>query len=173
MLLEDLALDLTKALTTNSTAASFTPLAVSATEPGSDGVWGGSTDGSVMCRYLRIRPYCLGGNNSTFSMQVWGWSLLGRDPNTLLYIPELVLEVACTACAQTGIAGRLVLDTEAFVDTITVAAGSVGEDGEVISPANDQIGSIKLRMKGTRKFQFLFKLGGVPPTSMNALWARA
>ena len=173
MLIEDIGADLTRALTTNSTSNAYTALSPTGTEPTSDGTWPMITDGVVASRYLRILPICLGGNNNTFGMQLWGWSRIGLDVNTLLWIPELLLEVTNTACVQTGVSGRLVLATEYFVDTITVVAGSVGEGGEIVTPANDQIGHIKVRMKGVRKFQFVFKLGGTPPTSCNALWARA
>lgn len=118
-----------------------------------------------------ILPYGVGSNNNTFSMRVIGWDRIGNDPNTLLWVPVMLLEVQVTLSSScVGVAGREVVATELFADTIALVgtSGNPNVSCEIISPANDTIAHLTLTFKGFAKAELSFTTGA-SATSCNAL----
>lgn len=95
-------------------------------------------------------------------MRVWGWTAFGSTP---LYVPRLLLDVAClTGNINSGLG---LVATTYLADTITLTYGD--SSAVIISPANDVAGSVKLDVCGSRWIQFDFT-DGAGVLSMNALW---
>lgn len=110
-------------------------------------------------------------SNDTFALRVWGWNRVNDPALPALYVPSILLEIACTVGAMTGVAGSAVLDTELFVDTITLTTeekvGTVGQT-TVLSPANDTPAFAEFRLHGAELLEFDFDQTLNSPT-MNAL----
>ena len=176
MLIETLTAGFRKARSANSTDASYPSRVPVGADPVDDGVIVaggifGLHAGVVGQSSLVVVPYCTGSNNDTFSVRVVGWRLLGgSDRSTQLWVPVTLCELACTASAVTGVAGRLVAATERFADTLTITKGNAGVTLDVVSPANDTAAHALIDAKGFQRYEFLFALG-TAPTDMNALVA--
>lgn len=130
--------------------------------------------GSVASNGLIIVPYALGSNDNTFSMRVLQWRRIGRDPLTALWIPVKLLEVTGTlSSTPVGIAGKEILNTEMFCDTITLVgtSGNANVSCEIVSPADNTIAHIMLDLKGAQKVELTFTTGA-SATSCNALIAK-
>ena len=168
-----------KARKTNSTVASFSARAHLGTEPLLDTDAGSATaqvaidrngrggvDGLVQ-NLLMVMPYAVGADNVTFGCRVYGWRKIGNDPNTLLWVAILLADLDCTAGASVGVAGRQVVATERFADTITLVDG-VADFVKVYSPANDTPGYVIVDLLGCQKYELEFETGA-SATSMNAL----
>jgi hypothetical protein len=163
-----------KALATNSTDTSFTSLIPTGTEPTGAGVINLGWGGVLSPNFLELIPYGVGDDDDEFSMRVTSWKVFGNDPETWLWVPKPILEVAVIMCTAVGVAGRQVVATERFVDTISIvnSIGASGESVRIISPTGNLIGSILLDVQGSQKVQLTFDATTGSPTSMNCLWAR-
>lgn len=176
MLIETLSTGFRKARSVNQTSASFVSKVPTGTEPKGDAgtatgasVTGLATDGAVSQNGALVMPYAIGADNVTFSMRVFGWRLIGSDPTTLLWMPCLLVELACTASAFVGVATRLVLNTERFADTIALTTGNDDVSVDIVSPTGDVAGHALIDLKGSQKLEFTFSTGG-SATSCNALF---
>lgn len=160
--------DFAKVRATNSTqSGGFASKVATATEPSGAGVLDMRQGGaSRSYNSLLLVPYALADNNGTFSVRVWGWRLASD-----LWVPVLLCEVACTACAAVGVADKTVLNTERFADTLTLTYGNANVSVELLSPANDLTGHVLLDAKGFQYVEVIFNLTA-NVTSMNALYAR-
>lgn len=155
-------------LTSNSTAASFTALAATATEPTGAGVIDLPLTGDAVNSFLQLIFFGAGADNSTFDARVSGWSKVDT-----LWVPTPLVEVSCTLGAAVGVASQAVLDTERFADTLSLAAaysGLAGSLATVVSPAGDLVARLLLDLQGFRKFQVQFDMTGA--TSGNAIYKR-
>jgi hypothetical protein len=181
-----------KARVVNQTSASYVSKVPTNTEPAADN--GTSATGSAAINNgggdstrtgqnsLVVLPYGIGADDVTFNMQVIGWRVIGSQPISLLWVPSVLIDVACTAGTSTGVAGMQVLNTERFADTITVTTQpyTIGSDGNahitnmgtpiVNSPANNGIAFVVVPLYGFQKFEFSFNLNS-SATSCNALYA--
>lgn len=170
-----------RALATNSSDANFVSKAATITEPTNDGVLTlVPSSGGLFPERLELIPFGVSAANDTFSMRVLGWSPVLLDTKTTLWVPVTLGEFACTLGAMTGVAGAAVLNTELFVDTITMVAArnedrvigagtAVNSDTYVNSPANDTPAHIRLRISGYQKVEFIFDQTLNTPT-MNTLY---
>lgn len=170
---------LIKALSENSTSGSFAMLLPQGQDPSGDGVFDIGEGGMYAPQHAFIVPYVFGPPESNFSMRVYGWRVLGNDPLSQVWVPLLLIELACTSCVSTvsltsyaGRGMRLLPDGTNFCDTLVVVNGTAGpEDGEVMSqPGTDLIGWALIELRGCQKIQFDFDQ--TDPVEMNALWAR-
>lgn len=122
--------------------------------------------------------YGIGSNNNTFSARVLGWSNVGTDradvvtDDMQIWIPVVLVEVAVTlSSTPVGLAGKAVLNTELFADTITITGttANAGVNVNVVSPANDTIARMFLDCEGQQYIEVQFTTGG-SATSCNALY---
>lgn len=180
--LQTISSDFNKVRSVNQTSNGYVAKIPTATEPAGDAATatGASIQemrgvvfaGSGVQNAVILMPYGTGSNNSTFSMRVYGWRPIGLNtPTTALWIPALLCEVACTMTSTgPGIAGKIIVATELFVDTITITYGNANVSVEAVSPANDLPAHIVVDLKGFPKFEATFTTGG-SATDCNALWA--
>ena len=166
MLLETLWTKYQKALATNSTSGSFPAIIPTLTEPTSDGVFNLRNDGVFVPNAIRVMPYAIASDNDTFSMRVYAWDRVGPLG---LWVPCVLVELACTASAVVGVAGGDVLATERFADTISLTTGNDDISVDIVSPTGDVAGHAQIDLKGCEKVKFTFKITS-GTTSMNALW---
>jgi hypothetical protein len=175
MLIETMATPFVKARTANSTDSSFPSKIPTGTEPTGTGViemvGNGLNSGMPSGNCLLLLPYGTGSNNDTFNMRVIGWSVIGNDPITQLWVPTILAEVACTLCGAVGVAGKLIVAAERFVDTITITTGNAGVGLDVVSPTGDVIGSIMVDAKGSQKVEITFDIVS-GTTDMNCLYRK-
>ena len=161
-----------KAMATNASDSAFPSKIPTGTEPSADGVITlGENAGSVVQNGVLIVPYATAGDNDTFSLRVIGWRRLGDQVGTLLWIPVVLCEIACTASATVGVAGRLVVATERFVDTITLVTGNEDISIDIVSPAAEEIAHVVTDLKGFQKVEFNFDSTAAGTTGMNCLIA--
>lgn len=181
-----IARPLRRARAVNSSSSAFSSFPDTLTEPSGDaGTAAGRTiidiaiqGGGQVPTFLELFPFALANSNDAFSLRVLAWQRLLpplADGRFQWAACELV-ELACTVGASTGVAGGVVLDTELYVDTITIVAeetvtadvtrfGSV----EVFSPANDTKAHVRLDLEGVEKIELVFDQTTNTPL-MNALY---
>ena len=181
MLLQTQISPFVRARTVNQTSNGYVSKIPTITEPAADTgsatasaaislTDAGARDGAGYNGVL-IMPYAIGSDDNTFSMRVIGWRTVGEATNgVFLWIPVLLCELACTCSTVVGIAGREVLNTERFADTITITYGNANVSVEAFSPANNVTAHAIVDLKGNQKFELSFTTGG-SATSCNALWA--
>jgi len=125
---------------------------------------------------IRIYPYGLGANNDGFALRLWAW-YRGHNPDT--WYPSILTQINCTMGSFTGIAGGQVLNTEFFVDTISLVA-LIGEPTytadvtrfgrvELYTPANDTPAWVELDLRSAELLEWDFDQTTNTPT-MNALY---
>lgn len=182
MLIETLGLEWFKARQANATDASFPSRIPQATEPTGVGdsvaqatasavidLRGGS--GNVVQNAIVVRPFGAGSDNNTMSVRFIGWTYLTdytRDPNTGIWVPTLLAELACTLSAVVGVAGKAVVATDRFADTITLTYGNDDVSIDIVSPANDLSAHAVLDLKGSQKLEICTSTGS-SATSCNCL----
>lgn len=168
MLLETLKSPFARVLAANATDAGFPSRIPTLTQPT---LAIGSLDGGVQQNGVRIVPFAVGADDTTFAFRVIGWHYIGSGPSRL-WIPVPLGEFNCTTCTAVGVAGGAVLNTERFCDTIalqgTTANANVGV--EIVSPANNTIAYVLVDLKGAPLFEVTFDIG-TGPTEMNALYS--
>jgi hypothetical protein len=185
--LQTLSLDFRPIRATNATDNGYPTRNPTATEPSgtgdnaaqasASGVFDLAGNGIITDKNRVILvPYGAGSDTNTFSMRVIGWrrayGRTGNDPNKLLWIPIPLADFLCTLSVQTGVAGKSVINTDLFCDTIALT-GTTGNDDvslDLVSPANNLTGHVVLDLKGFQKLEVTFTTGG-SATSCNALAA--
>lgn len=120
----------------------------------------------------RIVPFGVGSATQTFSIRVIGWTdavPAAGSAGTTLWIPTILCEYLCTLCTAVGVAGSAVLDTENFVDTLSLVAnrGTDGQDTTKFSTGNNLISNFIVDLKGSKKIEILYSVG--TNTSCNSL----
>lgn len=182
ILLETMSMAFRKARSVNQTSSSYVSKVPTQTEPSGDA--GSATgasiidltskDGIIAQNALLVVPFGAGSDGNTFNFRVIGWRYIGTNPQTRLWVPVNLLELACTLSAVVGVAGMEVTNSERFVDTISVTKGSTlsGEAAaeNVVSPANDTIAHLMVDVKGFTKLELSFETGS-SATNCNALIA--
>ena len=169
---------------TNCTDNGFPSRLITATEPSGTGNsaaqatasavfdLGTDTAGSAAQNGLVIKPYGAGADNATFSLRVIGWRKVDEgDPATSIWDPTVLVELACTLSATPiGLAGKVIVATDLFADTITLTYGNANVSNEIISPANNIAAHAVVDLKGFQKVEITFTTGG-SATNCNALIA--
>lgn len=175
-----------KARSVNETSANFVAKVPMATEPLDDvpGVTTATSQASINMRHgatilqngLMILPYGVGADNTTFSMRFIGWRRLGasNDPTRYIWVGPIMLgEFNCIIDSDlVGLAGRLIVATEFFCDTITLqgTSGNANISHEILSPADGvTMAHVILDTKACDRVEPSFKVGTA--TSANALIA--
>lgn len=149
---------------------------------------------------ISLFPYCQGIANVNFSMRLYGWrqiKLPDGNPATDVWIPFLLVELACWSCDMPGPspyafnanAQTKISALENFCDTIVLTQGSYGFTGNINSTGGRDQGSAgtnliahaTVELKGAKSIQFDFApLNGSAPlpnstptndiVPMNCLW---
>lgn len=159
---------LKKALSVAGQNASFQRPGVLGVEPpeGAEyGNWSAGYNAAQAPKSLLVYPLCVGGPGTEYSMRLYSWRLHGQDPNTLIWISSLIVELRCVAGEQNGLEGRLLAPNEFLADTIEVVGGDVGKEGFVVSPGGGMPAYACVDLLGCQKYKFDFTRLG------NALWA--
>jgi hypothetical protein len=175
MLLETLSVPFQKAHSTNPTDTSFPSKIPTGTEPSGTGVINLGNAGAVAQNGLLVVPYGVGDDNDVFAMRVIGWRSIGKDPNTRLWIPVLLAELTCTLCTAVGVAGKEVVDTERFCDTLALVTGNDDISIDIVSPSTTSaqlIAHAVIDVKGFQKVEFTFDMTTGDPTNANCLVAQ-
>ena len=183
---------LERAFETNSTASSFTSLIPTVTEPagvrvgetGAAGVFNLLPDGKGLVPDKALVSFFGAGNdNDTFDARLVGWDRIGSHPTSTLWVPRILASFSCTVSQMVGIAGSKVINTDRFVDTITLNAvagdpvfpdidggGNAASGGtvQIFSPANNLMAYVSVPILGCEKLQFIFDSTGA--TNANALF---
>lgn len=168
--------DLARLAATNLATDDFAALVPTATAPSGDGMieWAGGMSIPTGGRdwvigptnhapnWLQVIPFGAGDEDSTFDLRVTGWS---RTEDSSLWVPVTLAQVTCTLSAAVGVAGKLVINTERFADTIVQVLGS--DSMQILSPADDTIASVLIDGMGFRYLQITADLGTA--TGANAL----
>lgn len=178
MLLETLAGRLQKARSVNQTSAAFVSKVPTTTEPlGDAGTATGSSvinmvrDSGQSQNLIKIKPYGVGADDTTFSVRVIGWSAIQNAGNVIpfLWVPELLGEFLCTLSSYCpGVAGATVVATEYFADTISMTYPAASSSIDIASNGADCIAHVVLDAKGNEKIELSFTTGS-SATSCNAL----
>ena len=178
MLLETMSMEFRKVRSVNATDTSFPSKIPTVTEPAGDAGTatgasvidiGGNPPGTAQNGGMFV-PYGLGANNDTFSMRVIAWRVIRSGTTKALWVPVVLCEVACTMSASVGVALAAVLDTEQFVDTITLVTGNDDVSIDIVSPTADEIAHFVLDLKGCQKIECTFD-NTLNTPSMNCLLA--
>lgn len=174
MLIDVLSIGFGKALSTDATDTSFPSKIPTGTEPTGNGVVDLSIEGNELGpNSVFLLPYATMDDDATFSMRVLGWRRVGtsRAANAL-WIPVPLIEVACTGCSAVGVAGKVIIATERFCDTITLV-GAVGTTAshEIVSPTGNILAHVRLTTKGVQKLEFTFDSTSASAVAMNCLYA--
>lgn len=178
-LLETLSEPFKKARLTNQTSNGYVSKVPTATEPTGDAntATGSAVidltrpEGGVVQNSILAVFYGVGSNDNTFSCRVIGWRKVGTDPNSLVWVPVVLVEYAVTlSSTPVGILSRDISSTEIFADTISLTTGNDDVSTDVVSPTGNVIAHAVFDAKGFTKLEFSFTTGG-SATSCNALWA--
>src|SRR6185503_16249207 len=116
---------------------------------------------------LLLIPFGGNDSNDVFNMRVWGWSQVVNQ--TQLWIPQLLVELACTLG---NIDGAAIAANMKPCDTLVVTYGSTDEPTlgvTVMSPANDVSGQAIVHLRGCEYIEFDFDLS-TNCDAMNCFW---
>ena len=171
MHLETLSTALAKTHATDATDTSFPSKIPTGTEPSGNGVIELGLYGGLIQNGIVLLPYATSGDNDTFSMRLIGWRVLGSLSTTLLWVPVVLVELACTASTVVGVATRLVAATERFVDTITLVTGNDDISIDIVSPTGNVIAHVVADLKGFQKVELTFDSTAAGTTAMNCLYS--
>lgn len=141
------------------------------------GVFG---DGNVGGQYQRslCKVLPLGDQQGrSFSLRLYGWTLVMHGVKVYqAWVPQLLCELACTTGQAKGTPDAVVRESDFFCDTLAVTQGSLGNFGELFSPATgvvapttDLIGYAIIALRGCQYIQFDFQQ--TDAVTMNALWS--
>lgn len=172
--------------TVNCTDTSFPSKIPTATEPTGVGATAGGAavidlignvqvDASVQ-NGIVLALFGAGSDTNTMSVRGIGWSCLGNSPalaitsDTQLWIPTPLFEVSAALSIQVGVAGKALVATDRFADTITLTGttANAGVNADIVSPANDTIAYMFVDLRGFMKFELIFDMTGA--TDGNALY---
>jgi hypothetical protein len=178
VLLETISQPFARCRTVNATDASFPSKIPTGTEPTGTGstATGASVlnlgyGGRLTQNQVLLVPYGIGDDNDVFNLRVIGWRVVGNDSQTWLWVPVILAQFVCTMSTQVGVAGRDVLNTERFCDTITLTTGNDDVSVDITSPTGDVIAHASVDLKGSQKLELTFAMSTGSPTSANCLIA--
>lgn len=163
-------------MATSSTEASFPSLIPTTTQPSGDGVHFPSGAPTIAAGTFARSPSMVTEQNigcvffgttdddQTFKARLTGWKQTpGLDSSLAsLWVPVTLFEVTCTLSTMIGIAASDVVNTNRFVDTITLTAAygtTVPGDPNtlaVVSPGSNLMAHLVCPIKGFGAFQFTF-----------------
>lgn len=159
-----------RAFVTNPTDSSYPSTASTATEPTGDGIHNAGFGGIKAQNGIVVMPFGIGDDDDVFNMRAWGWTRLGDNPETSIWIPMLLADFVCTMSTSTGVANKLLLSTERLCDTITLTTGNDDVSIDIVSPTGNVPAHAVLDLKGSQKVTFTFDQHTGSPTSFNTLF---
>ena len=180
MFLQTLALDWFKVRATNTTDASFPSRIITATMPSGIGDAAAQTTSAVFNAQgagrgqnaVMLKVFGAGVNNNTLSVRVIAWNKIASPTEGLaVWSPNVLVELLCTlSSTPIGLAGKVVVATDLFADTmaITGTTANAGVGVNVNSPANDTEAYAIVNLYGAQLVEFTFKTGSVA-TNCNAI----
>lgn len=166
-----------KVRTVNATDTSFPSKVPTGTEPTGSGSSASAAsvinlEGDGQCQNgLIVLPYAIGDDDDVFDMRVIGWRCVGNDPLYAIWIPVVLAQVTCTISTCVGVAGKEVLNTERFADTITLVTGNANVSIDITSPTGNVAAHFVMDVKGFQKVEFTFDMTTGNPDSANALYS--
>lgn len=170
----------------NSTDASYPTRAPTFTEPTGQGGAAAQTtfaivdfapkDGAYGQNSVRLEPFGVGADTTTFKMRVLGWKFIrpqNGQTGAGFWSETTLLEVLCTISTgcPAGLTGGCVLGTSFHADTIALVGTSGNDDVTVsiLSPADNTPGHLTLAVEGYQKVEVIFDLNS-SATSANAFF---
>jgi Ca2+-binding RTX toxin-like protein len=164
----------------NCTDTSFDSLIVRATAPAQETADGSATAGvaiplrqpnsNVTQNVVRLWFYSIGADDTTYDVRINFWERVGDDPETAVWFAYASATLSATASTYVGLAGKDVLNTERFADTLTLTANSGNDDVtiSIVSPANNTPAYIDIDFGGAELMEVTFDMTGA--TSANGLY---
>jgi hypothetical protein len=176
MLIETAATDYRRLFAANSTATSVVAPVPTTTPPApGDGVIElAGPDGVLSSSGVKLLPYGAGADNNTFSLGVFGWSVV--RPTAAGEVPLWVATPLATYTSVTmnsgmpGLANTAVNASQMFCDAATIGIGNAGVSVELVAGAGNGPLHLIVDTKGFRFLEVRFDKGTA--TSCNALWGR-
>ena len=150
------------ALASSDASSSFTAKAPTTTQPTTN-VITPPTVGAKTPNLLQLVFFGAGNADVTYDYRIYGYSKVST-----LWVPQLLVGGSATLSATTGVASAAVTNSYKFVDTLDIDLGNSNVSAEVVSPANDEVASLTLDMRGHSLIQVAFDMTGA--TSANALY---
>lgn len=174
-----------KARTINATDNGFPSRLIRATQPSGIGDSAAQATASAVVPYgldgpysqngMMVKPFGAGANNATASMRAIGWSRIVEQSgslDTLVWDPTDLFEVQYTlSSTPIGLAGKVVVATDLFADTITITGTTAIANVTVTvnSPANDRPAFLLFDAYGFELIEFVFTTGA-SATNCNCLY---
>lgn len=148
-----------RGLKISATDSGFTAYIPTVTEPVTDGVHPVLNGAET----LELLMFGAGNDNDAFDGRVIGWNRTGEA--SPLWVPTSICEFTCLRSTVVGIAGTIAINTDRFVDTITINKG-VGVAYSVTANAEPSL--LVVDISGCEKWQFIGNL--TAGTNMNCLY---
>jgi hypothetical protein len=154
-ILQTATLAFTKLFTANlGSLATIVAPKPTTTEPTGDGIFDLVTSGqSASFAAIKFFGTRTSADNETFAARLTAWRKIAGTAGIDLWIPTPLLALSLTQGLSTGVNGAPVGASEYFADTIVVSTAFAPASYEVISPADDSIGLIKVDLFGSQKLQ--------------------
>ncbi len=89
-------------------------------------------------------------------IEIYGWNPVGSTSNDL-WAPLLMGRFDAVAGTSVGVAGKRIVNTEHFADTITLIDGD--ESARIVSGIDNRIASVTLDLEGATRFQVVYTGG--------------
>lgn len=162
-----------KARSSNATDSAFASKVPTSTKPSGTGVITLMTNvpGQPIPNLIEVCAYAVANNNDTFNFRVIGWKQLGSDPNTSLWVPRTLAEIACTVgTAAVAASGKDLLTTELFADTMSLTVGNANVTVNIVSPADNTIAYASIDIQASPIVEIIFDDGTGGSGGMNALY---
>ena len=130
------------------------------------------------CKWLELWPYGLGSDDDAFSIRVIGWMRIAPvlSDGRFQWRPTILSEFAVVCCTDVGVAGGRVLNTERYVDAITIVTepprtADVTRIGDcrITAPGANLAAHLRMNVEGVERIELTFDQTTGTPT-MNALY---
>ena len=147
-----------KLYATTNTNGSFVSLTPTLTEPTGNGILKiAPREGSMTDNAARFIFVSNGAENATYSARIVIWNK-AED----LWIPEIIANLDLTASTSTGsVSSTYINNTFRFADIVALTSSTSNTTHiEIISPANNTIGSVALDLAGAQIVQVLLNTNG-------------
>jgi len=154
--------DWSKFLTTNDTTNGYASRVATTTEPVDAGVKSLDAGGDQNWTTLEVLLFGAGADNATLGARILGWRKIST-----LWVPTILADLSGTLSTSVGVASAAVLNTDRFVDTVTINGGINVATGYA---AQNQPLVIQLDVSGYSKVELITTTGG-SATNVNALYA--
>ena len=113
-------------------------------------------------------------HSETFDAVIFGWSRILSTTNvTPQWTAMFMIRVDCVTGTGTGVASGIILDTDFWVDTISLDVANIGTaDYEIISPVDNGKAALIIRHKGFEYIDVWFDMdaGGNNAAGCNVAW---